>query len=442
MQYKHFTHNIFNLVPEAWLQQPAAGPSRPRASLPSRQTRRQAHEQTDHFSITSTPAVESPAAKTVQTSNKSRTSEVGTGEVPVEEDIQSDVGSSTAGSRPLKGKGKGKMLPPPIPDVKGRGRRQTIGPVMSIVDGHDELDQIASKGGKRSRASLPNLDESVKKRGPGRPPKNAHKGEAPSDVELDPVPPKRKPGRPPKALLLEKHVPSPSPIESPSIPPEPPVERSPTPPPAPLPSLAHLEFTRPPRRSYPRKPGPSRMIYTDPDQPLVPDLKFGGSLSAFLQSYTQLDEGAPSVDIKVLETRAEKEGFYYNRVNWLQSQGRLQRDEDEDVPASAKAVNKAHVAARQQDHRDALMSHMTQVRNAMLAEAKGKPIVCRRIARMIAAHWEHIEGREERERLKEEREMKRRAKELVKAIRKKWSLAVKVSTWRLIPTRLTPDAFR
>jgi helicase SWR1 len=69
---------------------------------------------------------------------------------------------------------------------------------------------------------------------------------------------------------------------------------------------------------------------------------------------------------------------------------------------------------------------MVQVRNAMMNEAKAKPLVCKKVARMITSYWEHIEGREERERAAEDREMKRRQKELVKALKKRWGLAVKV----------------
>lgn len=81
---------------------------------------------------------------------------------------------------------------------------------------------------------------------------------------------------------------------------------------------------------------------------------------------------------------------------------------------------------RQTDFQDSLMAHMVQVRNAMLNEAKAKPVVCKRVARMIQMYWDHIQNKDERERLAEEREIKRRSKEVVKALRKRWGLAVKV----------------
>jgi helicase SWR1 len=72
------------------------------------------------------------------------------------------------------------------------------------------------------------------------------------------------------------------------------------------------------------------------------------------------------------------------------------------------------------------MSHMVQVRNAMMAEAKSKPAQCRKIARMITAHWEREEGKEEREQQALEREQKKKARDIVRALKKKWGLAVKV----------------
>jgi len=69
---------------------------------------------------------------------------------------------------------------------------------------------------------------------------------------------------------------------------------------------------------------------------------------------------------------------------------------------------------------------MVQVRNAMVGEAKIKPVVCKKIARMIQVYWEHIATKDERARIAEERERKRKAKEVVKALKKRWGLAIKV----------------
>lgn len=83
---------------------------------------------------------------------------------------------------------------------------------------------------------------------------------------------------------------------------------------------------------------------------------------------------------------------------------------------------------------------MVQVRNAIVSEAKLKPIVCKKIARMIQQHWEFIEGKEDRERAAEEKERKRKAKEVVKSLRKRWGLATKVGSH--CPMRLTRQIVR
>ena len=367
--------------------------------MPSRQTRRQVHEQIDLFSE------------------------------PVE---------STATTQPVPvGKGKGKatvvnvgndgdlMPPPAIPAGKGKkGRRQTLDP-SALVNG-DALDddpvELDSKGKKRGRASLP---VPAAKRGPGRPRQSelAAPQETAEEPAVEPV--KKKRGRPPRASLPVKEdtgtpdVDSATPANAP---------RSPTPPLVELPSLAHVRFGPPPIRIWPRRTGSRALIYTNPPQKDVPPPKYNGDIAAYLASYIHLDDTGPVSEMKTLEARAEREGFLYNRVNYLQNQGRLSRllDEDPLAPASVKAVNTPHTVVRQQDHQEALMIHMVQVRNAMLAEAKGKPAVCRKVARMIMAYWDNLHNREEREKAKEEKEMKRRGKELAKGVRKRWALAVKV----------------
>lgn len=214
-----------------------------------------------------------------------------------------------------------------------------------------------------------------------------------------------------------------------------------TPPPPPvLPSLAHLPFPDPPMRPRQRPRGPRRIYYTDPTHVPAGIVRFDGHLEPLLDSYIHLEDTGPSPDLQSLELRAAREGYFRNRVNYLQQQGRLLRLLDEDeaddqhvIAAPGKGGAKAPtLPARLTDHQDSLMAHMIQVRNAMLNEAKIKPQVCKRIARMIQAYWDHIEGKEERERLAEERERKRQMKDLMKALRKKWALAVKVVRAKLL----------
>jgi helicase SWR1 len=111
---------------------------------------------------------------------------------------------------------------------------------------------------------------------------------------------------------------------------------------------------------------------------------------------------------------------------------RLLDQDDEPVPDNKRNTRHERKIPtgpppRQTDFQDSLMAHMVQVRNAMMAEAKIKPVVCKKIARMVQVYWEHIHTKDERARVAEERERKRKAKEVVKALKKRWGLAIKVS---------------
>jgi helicase SWR1 len=111
---------------------------------------------------------------------------------------------------------------------------------------------------------------------------------------------------------------------------------------------------------------------------------------------------------------------------------RLLDEADDTTPTPATQAVKSHQKIpapppRNQDHQEALMLHMVQVRTAMMAEAKSKPVQCRKVARMVALYWEREEGKEEREQQALEREQRKKGRDLVKALRKRWGLAVKVS---------------
>lgn len=289
---------------------------------------------------------------------------------------------------------------PPQPGKKGKGRRATIGVVE--VEPEEEVETVTetpgvqAKGKKRGRPSLPN----------------------PSTKKL-------------RTKMDEVETPS-----SPAV--DTPVEETPreaaSPPPVAeaLPSLAHVPFPPPPIRPRERVYGPKTMWYTDPTQIPPTETKFNGDISTMMNSYIHIEDTGPSPDLASLELRAARDAYFRNRVNYLQHQGRLLRLLDEaeaDALATNPTSNKSKVPtmpARKTDHQDSLMAHMTQVRNAILGEAKMKPVVCKKVARMIMAYWEYIEGKAERDKLAEEREMKRKAKDLVRAVRKRWALAVKV----------------
>jgi helicase SWR1 len=243
-------------------------------------------------------------------------------------------------------------------------------------------------------------------------------------MSLPNLPTKKRKGQ----LDVESDHASPS-IDSPAAE-TPAPEPEPTPVPAaepePLPSLAHIPFPPPPLRPKERNYGPKRFWYTDPRQKPAQAPKHDGRLQPVLDAYIHIEDTGPPADPNALHIRALNEAYYRNRVNYLQHQGRLSRLLEDDTVASSSKTKLPALPARQVDFRDSLMSHMVQVRTAMMNESKSKPVVCKRIARMVLAYWEHVEGKEERERLAEERDRKKKAKDLVRAVRKRWALAVKV----------------
>jgi helicase SWR1 len=289
------------------------------------------------------------------------------------------------------------MPPPPLPNKNGRGsRRATMheSPLdLPDPDGAAE-DAFGAHERKRPRHSLPKII--IKK---------------------------------PRGSVLPEIVDEPSPLESPRIPsPEPLITSTST---NRLPSLSHLPFPLPPPRPRHRF-SHGKIWYTDPPQ-LPPPPKHDGHLSPIMESYIHLEDSGTAADIRLLEVRAAKEAYYRNRVNYLQQQGRLLRLLDEHhqqqaYDADPKSARKPlGPPPRLADHQDSLMTHMVQVRKAILEEAKLKPVICKRVARMVQVYWEMEEGKEERARLVEERERKRKGKEVMKALRKRWALAVKVS---------------
>lgn len=454
-QYKRYNHNLFDHAPPSISTNAVAGPSRPRNSLPARATRHQAHVQTDSL-LAPKPIVAPIPAPAIPTNvngkGKGRASEV---ELIVDvkgkkkaipEVVIPDIEATPRG----KGKGKMKMeresMPPPSKPIRKKARASISGDVVQpIVE--------RKKPGPKPRNSLPNLPPppaSPVKRGPGRPPKvrlTDLVSEIPDDeleVEIPVIPRKKGAGRPPKLRIPDQVVSSPIAPETPDVETSAPemIEDSPPPTPAPaLPSLAHVPFPPPPIRPRTRRVGPNKIWYSDHLQLPHPAPPHSGNLNSLLTSYISLEDSGPQPDLPTLEARAAREGFIRNRVNWLQSQGRLLRllDEDEDGGGGhgdkikgMKGFGKPMVVARKQDHQDHLMSHMRQVRNAMIDEARNKPIYAKKVARMIQAHWEFIEGREDRERVEREKEVRRKGKEVVKGLRKKWGLAVKVSSWAVM----------
>jgi len=355
----------------------------------SRTTRHRASEQTQLFSSEPARQPEPNTTPSSKSKGKCRGSDV-----PITAEVE-EVAKPKLG-RPFKVKNDA-MLPPPIPDkgkAKGKGRRATLGVELGdevvVEEKEEDIEPpLKKKRGRPPRLSLPNL------------PTKPEDDTTPSSAAVH--------------LSPEPHM---TPVAGPS-----------------LPSLAHLPFPPPPNQPRKRPRGTRKLHYTDYAQLPTTVPKHDGDLNAILDSYVHLEDTGPAPDIKTLELKAATEAFYRNRVNYLQHQGRLLRllDEDETIPSTAKISAKAPtLLPRKTDYQDSLLAHMVQVRNAMLNEARLKPIICKKIARMIQAYWDHIEGKDDRERLAEEKKRKLQMKELIKSLRRRWALAVKVVRAKLL----------
>lgn len=381
--------------------------------MPSRTTRRKAHAQSELLAHVVAPVAKRPAFAP-SAKGKERVFEElpaktkGKGKAVAE---QSLIASPVEDALHAKGKRKASdvsadMLPPPIPDKRSKGsRRTTMIASVPELDPNEEagLDLQASGGDKakrRGRISLPDFSSSKKIR---------------TVKKADPV--SRESASPLIGTPASERLPSPSPIPTRTY----------------LPTLAHLPFPPAPHRTKKRIVGPRTIRYTDPSQ-RPPAPKYGGDIASIMESYVNINDTGPPPEIKTLEARAKKEGYLLARVMYLKSHGRLQRLVDEEngsnlLPTTTTSNSHAkiiRIPPRKTDFHDSLMAHMVQVRNAMLNVAKAKPVTCKRVAKMVQAYWENIEGKEERERLAEEKERKRMTKEIVKSLRKRWALAVKV----------------
>jgi hypothetical protein len=136
-----------------------AGPSRSRASLGSRTTRRQANEQTELFS--SEPTRQSEPTPIPTSSSKSK----GKGrQSDSEPTADAEVAVKPKLGRPFKVKNE-EMLPPPVPvqgKGKGKGRRATMGvELIEEVEGEAEIEAVEpplkKRRGRPPRLSLPNM---------------------------------------------------------------------------------------------------------------------------------------------------------------------------------------------------------------------------------------------------------------------------------------------
>ncbi|WVO18354.1 hypothetical protein L204_106069 [Cryptococcus depauperatus] len=413
LEWKDSKHNLLNLLSHQIVPDSAspAGPSRPRTSISSRTTRRKAHEQSELLAHVVAPVVTSDgqiSSNKINNRYNNASEKRAKGKGRAGEDASHDDGSTPAKSVLSRGKHRGldvEMLSPPLLSKKDRAaRRTTMGATLQDMEAEavvekEDLESFVTRK-RRGRLSLPSLPV----------PKKLRSGKVSSEVVgIDPSAP------PAVETSIAERPPSPSPLIVIG----------------PQPSLSHLPFPPVPKRPRPRIMGIRKTRYTEPSQLPPFEPKFEGDISFFLNSYVHINDTGIQPGIKTLEAQAKKEGHILARVTHLQQHGRLQRLIDESgelnhTTTSNSQTKVVKLPPRQTDFQDSLMLHMAQVRNAVLNEAKAKPVACKRIAKMIQVYWERMEGKDERERLAEEKERKRLGKELMKALRKKWALAVKI----------------
>ena len=405
LQYKRLHYNLFDHAAPSSPQPSTAGPSRLRTPQPVRKTRRQTAKQSELFAnvLPSSPATSgTPASADRKGKSRAIGGEMATPLVSSKskrKSLQLDRNDEDTPSLKLK------------LSLRARAEEQGVLPAQIVNGGKKHANRAASMSTSEQEENPPSSSMG-RKRG---------RGSLPTPAVIK------------KLRSSSLAEPSIEPSESASVDPEPEVveagPRTPSPPPQ-QPSLAHIAFPPFPPRPRERLYGPRQIWYTDPRQ-RPPLLQHDGDIAPIMESYLHLEDTGVQPDIKALELRAAREAYFRNRVNWLQHQGRLSRLLEE--PSGSSSGSKTHpmkmqnLAPRQTDHHDSLLAHMVQVRNAILLESKSKPVVTKRIARMIQSYWEHIEGRAERERAAEEREQKRVMRDLIRAMRKRWSLAVKAS---------------
>ena len=391
-----------------------AGPSRSSRPSNARTTRRQTHEQSELLTQVARPVIDSgykvshaqvtprsltnvrrstsdgPLEPLVLVKGKGRARAL-EDDLPVEQ-VSSGLRIHLSKKTRLRTSDENDMPPPPLPKgVNGRlTRRATMEPATPVAVSEPLLEKIEASGRRRGRISLPSLPI-------------AKASKLPGNVDYDKLSSSQ-------AAATSPEQPDPAPV----------VLR--------LPSLAYAPFPPPPARPRHRVHGPSRVWYTDPLQLPPNDTQYVGDIARVMTLQTQMDDTGPLPDPRVLQLQAARDAYTRNRVNYLQQQGRLLRLLEDHVDEAKPTGHRKRVTLppRQTDHQDSMMSHMVQVRNAIINEAKLKPQTSRRISKMVQNYWDHIEGKEDRERAAEEKVRRLKARDLARALKKRWGLAVKV----------------
>lgn len=157
--------------------------------------------------------------------------------------------------------------------------------------------------------------------------------------------------------------------------------------------------------------------YTHPQQIPAPPA-FSRKIPLFLNSFIRLEDDGPDLTLEQLQERAMEEAPTRNRIAKLRSEGRL------GIPAGKRVQNIE--PARVRTHWDLLIEEAIVTSKAIRGSGGFKVAGARRVAKIIAAHWEKIAGADDRERRIEEKRIKGLVKSTLKLVLAEWKVAVDV----------------
>ena len=163
-------------------------------------------------------------------------------------------------------------------------------------------------------------------------------------------------------------------------------------------------------RPLPEHPPPLHILA--PHQVPAPR-RFGGNVNALWDSFGLLHDGEASVEDDDLQT-------------YLKLDERWRAGLPIHPEAGSTTRHVAHKDARNKTHRDHLLEAVAASYPQMRQYARLRQQNARKIARMVAQHWERQLGTSEREKKAEERRVRALAKWTLREVLKQWRLAVNV----------------
>ncbi|PWY99289.1 hypothetical protein BCV70DRAFT_162873 [Testicularia cyperi] len=178
---------------------------------------------------------------------------------------------------------------------------------------------------------------------------------------------------------------------------------------------AFIERHRP--RPLPDHPPPLRILA--PHHVPQPS-RFGGNLEAFWESFSLLHDDNITAEAASELERAELDA--YLRVDQSRREGFLPNEGH----AAENVRLSAHQMVRKKAHHDHLLEAVSSGYASMRQNTKHRQQLAKRVARMVAQHWDRQSGSSERERKAEEKRVRALARWTIKEVGKQWRLAVNV----------------